>query len=197
MWSEVKWKWKSLSRVWLFATPWTIQPMEFSKPEYWSGLPFPSPGDIPNPGIKHRSPALQADSLPAEPQGSPRVLEWVAYPFSSGSSRPRNGTRVSCIAGIFFTKWAAREAQVKVTLSCLTFCNPMDYTVRGILQARILEQVAFPFSRGSSQCRDQTQVSHVAGGFFTRWATREHPWAHLKRGGNHSSLPNRWGRERA
>ena len=49
--------------------------------------------------------------------------------------------------------------KVKVTQSCLTLCNPMDYTVHGILQARILECVAFPFSRGSSQARDQTQVS--------------------------------------
>ena len=46
--------------------------MEFSKPEYWSGQPFPSPGDIPNPGIKPRSPTLQADYLPAEPQGKPK-----------------------------------------------------------------------------------------------------------------------------
>ena len=43
--------------------------MEFSRPESWSGLPFPSPGDLPNPGIKPRSPAVQADSLPAEPPG--------------------------------------------------------------------------------------------------------------------------------
>ena len=49
----------------------------------------------------------------------------------------------------------------------------MDYTVDGILQARILECVAFSFSRGSSQPRDWTQVSHIAGGFFTSWATRE------------------------
>ena len=52
-------------------------------------------------------------------------------------------------------------------------CNPMDYTVHGILQARILEWVAFPFSKGSSQPRDGTQVSLIAGGFFTSWATRE------------------------
>ena len=44
--------------------------MEFSRPEHWSGWPFPSPGDLPNPGIKPRSPALQADSLPAEPPGT-------------------------------------------------------------------------------------------------------------------------------
>ena len=63
--------------------------------------------------------------------------------------------------------------KVKVAQSCPTLYDPMDYTVRGILQARILEWVAFPFSRGSSQPRDQTQVSHIAGGFFTSWATRE------------------------
>ena len=49
----------------------------------------------------------------------------------------------------------------------------MDYTVHGILQARTLEWVAFPFSRGFSQPRDQTQVSRIAGGFFTTWATGE------------------------
>ena len=65
------------------------------------------------------------------------------------------------------------KVKVKVTQSCLTLCNPMDYTVHGILQARILEWVAFPFSRGSSQPRDQTQVSCIAGGFFTNLATRE------------------------
>ena len=62
---------------------------------------------------------------------------------------------------------------VKVTQSCLTLCNSMDYTVHGILQARILQWVAFPFSRGSSQLRDWTQVSHIEGGFFTSCATRE------------------------
>ena len=45
--------------------------MEFSRPEYWSGWPFPSSGDLPNPGIEPRSPSLKADSLPAEPQGKP------------------------------------------------------------------------------------------------------------------------------
>ena len=49
-----------------------IQSMEFSRPEYWSGYPFPSPGDLPNPGIKPRSPSFQEDSLPAELQGRPK-----------------------------------------------------------------------------------------------------------------------------
>ena len=65
---------KSLSRVQLFATPWTVTyqappTMGFSRQEYWSGLPFPSPGDLPNPGIEPWSPALQADTLPSEQQG--------------------------------------------------------------------------------------------------------------------------------
>ena len=57
--------------------------------------------------------------------------------------------------------------KVKVTWSGLTLCDPMNYIVPGILQARILEWAAFPFSRGSSQPRDQTQVSCIADGFFT------------------------------
>ena len=57
----------------------------------------------PNPGIKPRSPTLQVDSLPSRHQGSPRILEWVSYPFSRGSSQPRNQTGISCIAGRFFT----------------------------------------------------------------------------------------------
>ena len=63
-------------------------------------------------------------------------------------------------------KWSEEVAQ-----SCLTLCNPI--IIHGILQARILEWVAVPFSRVSSQPRDQTQVSCIAGGFFTSWATRE------------------------
>ena len=56
---------------------------------------------------------------------------------------------------------------MEVAQLCLTLCDPMDYTVPGILQVRTLEWVAFPFSRGSSQPRDQTQVSRIAQGFFT------------------------------
>ena len=71
-WSEVK----SPSRVRPFVTPWTVAyqtppSMGFSRQEYWSGLPFPSPGDLPNPGIKPGSPALQTDTLLSEPPGKP------------------------------------------------------------------------------------------------------------------------------
>ena len=78
-----------------------------------------------------------------------RILEWVAIPFSRRSSQPREKTRVSCIAGIFFTIWTTREAQ------------------------DILAWVAYSFSRGSSQPRSWTRVSWIAGGFFTSWVTRE------------------------
>ena len=87
-----------------------LYPWIFSRPDYWSGLPCPPPGDLPNSGIKPRSLALKAGSLPAEPPGAPRLLEWIAYPFFRGSSWPRNRTRVSCIAGGFFTSWATTEA---------------------------------------------------------------------------------------
>ena len=62
----------------LFATTWTVVckaplSMEFSRKKYWSGLPCPPPGDLPNPGIEHRSPALHPDSLPSEPPGKTRL----------------------------------------------------------------------------------------------------------------------------
>ena len=64
------------------------------------------------------------------------------------------------------------KVKVKVSQLCLILCDPVDYAVCGILQVRILEWVAFPFSRGSSHPRDWTQVS-IAGRFFTSWVTRE------------------------
>ena len=70
----------SLSHVLLFATPWTVAhqaplSMEFSRKEYWSRLQFPSPGDLPNPGLKCESPALQADALLSEPPGNVRAFK--------------------------------------------------------------------------------------------------------------------------
>ena len=67
---------KSLNRIRLFATPWTVAhwappTMEFPRQEYWSGLSFPSPGDLPDPGIEPGSPAFQADALPSKPPGKP------------------------------------------------------------------------------------------------------------------------------
>ena len=124
--------------------------MEFSKQEYWTGLPCPTPGDLPDPRIEPSSPASQVDFLPIEPPESPYICLCV-YIYMD-----------VCVC-VWKKKWK----------SCMTLCNPMDYTVHGILQARILEWVAIPFSRGSSQPKDRTQVSHIAGKFFTSWATRE------------------------
>ena len=71
---------KLLSRVQLFATPWTVAyqaspSMGFSRQEYWSGLPFPSPGDLPDPGIKPGSPASEADALTSEPPSMMQLLK--------------------------------------------------------------------------------------------------------------------------
>ena len=87
-------KWKLLSCVQLFGTPRTIQSMGFSRPEYWSGYLFPSPGDLPSPGIKPRSPALQIDSLPAEPPGKSKNTG-VGRLSLLGVFWPRNWTGVS------------------------------------------------------------------------------------------------------
>ena len=67
------------SCVQLFGTPWTVAyqappSMGFSRQEYWSGLPFPSPGDLSNPGIEPRSPAWQADTLTSDPPGKPNII---------------------------------------------------------------------------------------------------------------------------
>ena len=70
-----------------------------------------------------------------------------------------------------FLEWVSEW--VKVTQACLTLCNPMDYIIHGILQARILEWVTFLFSSGSSPPRNRTRVSCIAGRFFTNWAMRE------------------------
>ena len=78
---------------------------------------------------------------------------------------------VSIMAVLVYTPTnsVGSESEVKVAQSCLSLCDHMDYTytVHGILQARILEWVDAPFSRGSSQPRDRTQVFCIAGGFFT------------------------------
>ena len=105
-----------LSRVQLFAAPWTLAhqappSMRLPRQEYWSGLPFPLPGDLPDPEISLVSPTLQVHSLPTEP-----------------------------------------SVCVLVARSCPTLCNPMycsspSSSVHGILQARILEWIAIPFSR--------------------------------------------------
>ena len=102
---------------------------------------FPTQGSNPglphcrinNPGIEPRSLAWQVNSLPAEPQGKPRILEWVAYSFSRESSQSRNQTRVYCIAGGFFTNWSIREA--------LKFYKVVTNTEFANIKSLLLEEI--------------------------------------------------------
>ena len=89
------------SRVWLFATLWSIAhqallSMKFSRQEYWSGLPFPSPGDLPDPGIEPRFPSLEADSLTSEPPGKPiykPIYIYIGFPGGSAVENLPANTR--------------------------------------------------------------------------------------------------------
>ena len=97
-----------------------------------------------------------------------RILEWVAICSSRGSSVPRDPTWISCgfcIGRQILYHWEGSHIDTKRSEICSVVSNSLR-----ILQARILEWVAFPFSRGSSQPRDRTQFSRIAGGFFTSWA---------------------------
>ena len=201
--------------------------MGFSRQEYWSGLPLPSPGDLPDPGIEPRSSTLQADPLSSKPPGKPwvsmvdiylsgqqlflgrtfgegyvksseplfHILGWDQWLMVSGDeevivSGPLGMS--ACWEGTMelvkqwhhleVSNWRTApfspmqwpmKSKVKATQSCPALCDSMDYTAHGILQARILEWVAFPFFKGSSQPRDWTLVCHIAGGLFTSWVTRE------------------------
>ena len=86
------------------------------------------------------------------------------------SAGPKSPEKPTCHQ---FQTVCAEISWVRVTQSCLILCDLMGYTVHGILQASILEWVAFPFSRGSSQPRDWTQFSSILCRFFTSWAKRE------------------------
>ena len=100
----------SISRVWLFAIPWTIQSVEFSGQNTGAGSLSLLQGIFPTQGLNLCLPHCRQILYQLSHKGSPRILEWVAYLFSSRSSLPRNQTRVCCIAGGFFTNWAIREA---------------------------------------------------------------------------------------
>ena len=108
-WSEVKVKVAQSCPALCDPTDYTVHGILQARILEW--VAFSSSRDLPNPGIKPRSPTLQRILYLLSHQGSPRLLEWVAFPFSRGSSYPRDQTQVSHIAGGFFTSWATREAQ--------------------------------------------------------------------------------------
>ena len=127
--------------VQLFETPWTVAhqaplSMGFPRQENWSGLPFPSPGDLPGPGIKFASPTLASGFFTSEPPG--KQTKNIIINKNQGVG--------DIVCGL-------------VAQLCLTLCNPLDSSppgssVHGIFQARILECVATSFSKGSSRARD-------------------------------------------
>ena len=193
-------KWKLLSHIKLFATPWTIQFMEFSRPEYWSGQPFPSPRDLPNPGIEPRSPALQADSLPAKPPGKPKNIgvgnlsflqqifptqesnrgllhcKWILYQLSQRSSI-WCGFRIMCVCVCVCV--CVRILSHSVVSDSLRPPWTVAYQAplsKGILQARILEWVVMPCFRGSSQARDWTRSPALQADSLPTEPPEKPPW---------------------
>ena len=129
------------SRVQLFVTPWTVAhqtplSMGFSRQEPWSGSSCPPPGDLPDPAIEPAS--LMSPALAG------RFLNHYCH-----LGNTHNGLKV---------KESESESHSVVSDSL----RPQDYTVHGILQARILEWVVMPSSRGSSRPRDQTHDSYVS-----------------------------------
>ena len=104
-----------LNHVWLFMTPWTIAhhaplSMGFSRQEYWSGLPVPSPGDLPGPGIEPRSSTLQADSLPSESPGKPNIKGTKPYHHleQSSDTSVMTGSKLS-FANLTEDKWISLD----------------------------------------------------------------------------------------
>ena len=130
--------------VWLFVTPWTIQSMEFSRPEYWSGQPFRSPGDLPQP------------------------RDWTQVSCIAGRFFTSWVTREARM-----WKCESEIAQSCQTLCDPMGCSLPGSSVHGIFQERILAWFAISFSRGSSRPRDWTWVSHNVVRLFTFWANRE------------------------
>ena len=137
-------------------TPWNVAcraplSMWFSRQEYWSGLPRPSPADLPNPGFEPRSLAFQVDSLLSEPPGKPLICsKWLSHAQS----------RVNFLT-LFSSAAAAKSPQ-----SCLTLCDPIDgsppgSSVPGILQAKTLEWVAISFSNAGKWKVRVKLLSHV------------------------------------
>ena len=94
--TKLSWKWKSLSHVQFFVTPWTVS-REFSRPKYWSGSLSLLQGIFPTQGSSPGLPHCRWILYQLSHKGSPRILEWVAYHFSRGSSWPRNQTGISAL----------------------------------------------------------------------------------------------------
>ena len=110
-----KWKWKSQSYSLTLCKPHELY-SPWNSPAQNTGVESLSltPGHLPKPGLNPGLPHCRWIFNQLSHKGSPRILEWVAYPFSSGSSQPRNLTGVSCITSRFITNWAIREAFIEI-----------------------------------------------------------------------------------
>ena len=204
------------SHIQLFETPWTVAchaplSIEFFRHQYWSELPFPSPGDLPDSGIEPNLPHCRQIIYPLNHQGSPIItsmslknkiqltlfhqmwksliylkLIFKKMPFSatsinkilSGGNSSVIGNSVTSFYRFCIWLWKApsqilesESVSCSVVYSSATLGLEIYRLLCGILQA-ILKQVAISSSRESSLPRDRTQVSCIAGRFFTNWATR-------------------------
>ena len=172
---------QSLSPVRLCATPWTATcqaplSMGFSRQEYWSGLPFPPPGNLPDPGIKTspQSPALKGGFFTTSTtwkvkgaQLCPTLCDPMDYTWNSLGQNTGMGS-LSLLQGIFPTQGSNPG---------LLHCRRILYQLSHKGSPRIVQWVAFPFSSRSSLSRKRTRVSCIAGGLFTNWAIRSTTWA--------------------
>ena len=122
------------------------------------------------PVLQLRKQTQQGKSFAQVTQGAGGTKTWN---LSACNTHALNYPACSLLPVSNLTTRQEVKVKVKVAQSCPTLCDPMDYTVHGILRARVLEWVAFPFSRRSSQCRDRTRVSFIAGRFFTNRTIRE------------------------
>ena len=144
-------EWKSLSCVWLFVTPWTIQSMDFSRPEYWSGYCFLSPRYRPNPGIELRSPALQVDSLPVKPPGKPKNtgvgnLSFLQWLFLTQES---NSDLLHCRQILYQLSYKPRvpSSSVQSVLWITSSTQAIDGGLICMLLNKAHDNGTFPFSR--------------------------------------------------
>ena len=146
--------------------------MGFSRQEYWSGLPFPSPGDLPDPGIKPWSPVFQADTLTSEPPGKSNVKKappkdahalirgTYKYITSNGKSDFADATEIE------------KESESEVTPLCPTLCDPMDHSLPGSLSMGFARQefwsgLPFPSPGDLPDAGNGARVSHIVGRCFT------------------------------
>ena len=140
-------KWKSLSSVQLFVTPCTIQSIEFSRPEYWSGYSFPSPGDLINSGIEPR-PTCNAGGFFTSWATKEAQEYWSGQPIPSPGDLPDSGIEVSCIAGEFFCQLSYQGSPTDVE-NCISQGQTQDVPSHTLLILQpwcFLQQVVYSSS---------------------------------------------------